>query len=62
MVYRGQEGAEKKLDLEERGRLISGGSFSETLDMRETLLISEGPLPPISETPQRAETVVITNA
>lgn len=40
MVHRGQEGTEKNLDLEEGGYLISGGSFSETLDKTETVIIT----------------------
>jgi len=35
-----QVGTEKKLDLEERGHLISGGSFTDTLWRTETVIIT----------------------
>lgn len=54
-----QEGTENKLDLEEGGNLITGGSFSETLDKTETVAFGAGMM--LTETPSMSETVVITN-
>ena len=40
MVNRGQEGTEKELDLQEGGSLVTGGMMSETIDRRESVIIT----------------------
>jgi len=54
-----QVGTEKKLSLVERGYIVTGGSMEETIDKAETVVFGTGKM--LSETPQRAESVIITN-